>query len=246
MAGHSEWQNRKYRKRRVDRKRAKKFNRLSRKIMRAARKGGGDPDTNLDLKWAIDEAREEDMPNENIERAIKRGTGELNRDEREAARYEGYAAGDVAILIVASTDNRNRTHADLRQIFREHNGGLAEEGSVSHLFDECCRFQIQNGSFSEDDLLELVIEAGGHDVDEQEDGYRVLGPANRFDQLRTVFNEENIKIQSSGIRPVPKTEVTVRAELRRDVRELREALEENLDVKSVYTNLSTRSNGDNV
>ncbi len=243
MAGHSEWQNRKYRKRRVDRKRAKKFNRLSRKIMRAAKKGGGDPETNLDLKWAIEEAREEDMPNENIERAIKRGTGELNRDAQEVARYEGYAPGEVAVLVVASTDNRNRTHADLRQIFKENNGGLTEEGSLSHLFEERCRFSIQNGSCSEDELLELVIEAGGRDLEKKNGGYVIEGPAERYDDLRTVLKEEGLSVQSSEVRPVPKMEVKVSEKIRRDVRELCSELRDNLDVKSVYTNLSETAEG---
>ncbi len=238
MAGHSEWQNRKYRKRRVDRRRAKLFARLSRKIIRAARQGGGDPETNLELKWAIEEARDADMPSENIERAIKRGTGQLNREEGEAVRYEGYAPGQVAVLVEAYTNNRNRTHADLRQIFNEHNGSLAEEGSVSPMFEEQCIFIVRNGSITEEELLEVVISNGGNDIRSSEDRYTISGPATQFDTLRTGLNECDVDVQNSKIVPVPKTEVTVTAAEEKQIEGLISALEQNLDVQSVHTNLT--------
>lgn len=239
MAGHSEWHNRKYRKRRVDRKRAKLFDRLSRKIIRAARQGGGDPEVNLELKWAIEEARDADMPSENIERAIKRGTGELNRENGEAVRYEGFAPGNVAVLIEAYTDNRSRTHADLRQIFNENDGSLAEEGSVSPLFDEQCVFIVQDGNVSEDELLDLVISNGGEDIESKQDGYTIYAPAVQFDTLRSELNEHELDIQNKKIIPVPKTEVAVSESEAEKLGNLVSDLERNLDVQSVHTNLSS-------
>lgn len=225
----------------MDRKRAKLFDRLSRKIIRAARQGGGDPETNLELKWAIEEARDADMPSENIERAIKRGTGELNRENGEAVRYEGFAPGNVAMLIQAYTDNRNRTHADLRQIFNENDGSLAEEGSVSPLFDEQCVFIVQDGNMSEDELLDLVISSGGEDIEARGDSYTIYAPAVQFDNLRSELQNRGLNIQNKKIIPVPKTEVTVNEREAEKLGELVSDLERNLDVQSVHTNRSSES-----
>ncbi len=238
MAGHSEWANRKYDKRKADRRRAKKFSKLSRKIIRAAREGGGDPEKNVELKWAIEEAREADMPKENIERAIKKGTGELeDQAPRETVFYEGFAPGNVGVLVVALTENRNRTHADVNQIFDEHNGSLADAGSVKHLFESRACFRIEKDGYSADQILELAIDAGAEEVREEEDRYEIFGSTDRFESIRNQLSSSNVTLTEARYTHVPRTRVNVGHESRENLQSLKEELLDYRDVEEVFTNL---------
>lgn len=241
MAGHSEWSNIKHQKKKEDKKRGKLFSKLSRKIRRAARKGSPDPDKNVELKWAIEEARDADMPKENIQRAIDKATGQLKGGELQTIQYEGYAAGGVAVLIVARTDNRNRTNADIREIFKDHNGKMAEAGAVTYLFESKSSFQIHNGNITEEELLEIAIEAGAEEMEPIDHGYRLLGDSKQFSDLREALNSSEATIEEANIVQMPTNKVSVKAEHKQQIQTLKEALLDNPDVESVYTNLKQHS-----
>jgi len=237
MAGHSHWAGIRFKKAVVDARRGKLFSKLARQIMIAAREGGGDPETNLKLKYAIEKAKAANMPKENIERAIKRGTGEMSGGEQfEEVMYEGYAPGGVAVLVLALTDNRNRTAGELRYIFSKRGGSLSEKGSVAWMFDLKGMILVEKDLIGEDAVLELALEAGAEDVKSEGGFWAVYTAVQDFEGVKEVFRKHGIKWKVAELSRIPKTIVKLDAEKGRKVLELLNALEEHDDVQQVWAN----------
>jgi YebC/PmpR family DNA-binding regulatory protein len=237
MAGHSHSANIARRKGAVDAKRGKVFSKLSRAIISAARTGGGDPEANLKLKYAVDKAKAANMPKDTIERAIARGSGSKDGDDIEEITYEGYAPGGVALLITVLTDNRNRTAPDIRYIFDRGNGSLGAPGSVGYLFDLRSVFAIERGGRSEDELTELALDAGCDDIEIEPDVAVFYAPATEFPAVRRALEERGLEFLSAELAYVPQNRVPVASkEDAEKVLRLIEALEDNDDVQNVYAN----------
>ncbi len=238
MAGHSKWHNIKHRKAAVDKKRGKLWSKCSRAIIAAARQGGGDPDSNLTLRYAIDEARYANMPRDTIDRAIKKGAGEIGGEAWEKVRYEGYGPGGVAILVDALTDNRTRTVGDLRLAFGDHGGNLGAAGCVSYLFETKGRI-IVAGTIAEDAIMEAAINAGAEDVSGSagEDGLWTIttGPTVFF-QVRAELEKAGVKVEEAQIAMIPTTRVEVRGDHARETLALIDQVEDLDDVQKVYAN----------
>ncbi|MCB9933722.1 MAG: YebC/PmpR family DNA-binding transcriptional regulator [Planctomycetes bacterium] len=237
MAGHSKWANIKHRKAAVDKKRGKIWSKLAHGIIVAARLGGGDPETNNRLADAIVEARKENMPAANIDRAIKRGTGELAGADPEELVYEGYAPGGVAIIVEALTDNRKRTAPDIKHAFEKNGGNLGQSGSVMHSFDRKGIVVIEKeGAPPEDQLLEIVAEAGAEDLEADDDGFTVTTPATALEPVKKALQAKQIGWISAQLEYLPHLRNEVDEETARKVQRLVDALEDNNDVQNVYTN----------
>ena len=238
MAGHSHGANIFYRKSAVDAKRGKLFSKIARMIILAARQGGGDPDINLKLRYAIDKARAVSMPKDNIERAVKRGTGELEGVTYEEVTYEGYAAGGVAVMVEALTDNRHRTAPELRKMFEVHSGNLASNGAVAWMFERKAVFRVQNGAGpGEDQLLEAVLEAGADDLINLGEGFEIRGDAGSFAAQKAALEARKVPLQSAEITWVPKNLVEVAdTDNARRVVALMDALDDHEDVQNVFAN----------
>ncbi len=237
MAGHSHSANIKRRKDSVDAKRGKLFSKLARAIISAARQGGGDPDQNLRLKLAIEKAKAGNMPKDNIERAIKTGSGTRDGDAFEELLYEGYAPGGVALMVVALTDNRNRTAPDVKYLFERGGGNLGASGSVSFLFDFRSIYVVRTGGRVEDELLELALEAGADDLEYEEELSTILAPATAFAQVKAALEGAGLELESAELGYIPQNYVKVgtREEAAKVLR-LIDLLEENEDVQDVYAN----------
>ena len=240
MAGHSEWQNRKYRKRRQDRKRAKIFGKLSKKIISAARQGGGDPEKNSDLRNVIERAKDYNMPKENIERAILKGTGDLPGVDYEDHVYEGYGPGGVAVMVECTTDNKNRTIAELRRIFDNHGGNIGERGCVSYQFKRHGFISGFLGEFDESSLFETAVEAGAEDVQFDADRFEVLTRPEDFVFTKQSLTEAGYTLDRTEITQLPKTSVPVDEEAFEGVISLLETLDDHDDVQEVYSNFAVR------
>ncbi|MGM0381174.1 MAG: YebC/PmpR family DNA-binding transcriptional regulator [bacterium] len=236
MAGHSEWANRKHRKKKQDRKRAKIFGKLSKKIISAARRGGGDPEKNTELRNIIERAKDKDMPKDNIERAILKGTGDLPGVEYEDVIYEGYGPGGVAIMVEVTTDNTNRSISQIRKIFDDHDGKVGERGCVSYQFDRKGYFTVPSGEIEELELFELAVEAGAEDVALEGDFYRVISSVEDFIDVKETLEEEEISIEISKITQIPRVTVPVKDQEAEKVIKLLEDLEEHDDVQQVHSN----------
>ncbi len=240
MSGHNKWSSIKHKKAAADAKRGKIFSRLGKEITQAAREGGGDIDMNPRLRTAIDSAKAENMPNDNIDRAIKKGTGELGGAALEELNYEGYAPGGVAILVNCLSDNRNRTAASIRSYFTKYNGNLAENGAVSWMFHRKARFTVQGENADDEKLLEVLLEAGA-DVEDVivDDGVaEILASPDAFGDVADALKTASIPISESGIDMVPENTLTVTdPSTAKQVLHLSDALEEDEDVNQVYTNL---------
>jgi YebC/PmpR family DNA-binding regulatory protein len=236
MAGHSKWANIQYRKGAQDKKRAKVFTKLIREITTAARVGGGDPATNPRLRRAIDEALTNNMPKDTVERATKRGTGELEGASLEEIRYEGYAPGGVAVMVDCLTDNHTRTVADVRHAFSKHGGNLGAAGSVGYLFSHCGVLAFPEGA-SEDRIMEVALEAGAEDVVTADDGtVEVITSPDGFDAVKAAMAAAKLAPESAGITMRAATEIPLDATTAPQVFELIEALEDLDDVQHVYSN----------
>jgi YebC/PmpR family DNA-binding regulatory protein len=235
MSGHSKWANIQHRKGRQDAKRGKVFTRLIKEITVAARLGGGDPNTNPRLRLAIDKAREQNMPNDNIQRAIQRGTGELEGAAYEEVRYEGYGIGGAAVMVDCLTDNRTRTVADVRHAFTKNGGHLGSDGSVAFLFRHCGLFVFAPGT-SEDEVTEAALEAGAEDVVTDEDGSIELlcAPAD-FQAVRQALEKSRLKPDLAEITMKPTSETALDGADAAKMRKLLDALETLDDVQQVYT-----------
>jgi YebC/PmpR family DNA-binding regulatory protein len=235
MAGHSRWANVKHRKERADAKRGKIFTRLIREITVAARLGGGDPGGNPRLRLAIDKARSENLPNDNIQRAVQRGSGELEGAAYEEIRYEGYGPGGAAIMVDCMTDNRTRTVAEVRHAFTKNGGNLGADGSVAYLFKHCGQFIFAPGT-SEDRVMEAGLDAGAEDVIKNDDDSveLICAPAD-FPAVKAALAKAGLKPELAEITWKPTTETTLSADQQARMRGLVDALENLDDVQNVYT-----------
>src|SRR6056297_795634 len=211
MAGHSKWANTKHRKGRQDQKRAKIFTKLSRAITVAVREGGDDPEYNSALVNAIESAKSENMPNDNIDRAIKKGTGDLGGNDYERISYEGYGPGGTAFIVNCLTDNKNRTAADIRHFFSKYDGNLGANGCVSYLFDKLGLIVIEKDGVDEDELMLESVEAGAEDLKQEEEIFEIITEVENFNKVKTHL-KENYKILESNLTMIPKTTIKVEDE----------------------------------
>jgi YebC/PmpR family DNA-binding regulatory protein len=235
MAGHSKWANIQHRKGRQDAKRGKIFTKLIKEITVAAKMGGGDPNFNPRLRLAIDKAKEENMPADNIERAIKRGTGELEGVSYEEIRYEGYGVGGAAVIVDCLTDNRTRTVADVRHAFTKHGGNLGTDGSVAFLFRHCGQFLFAPGT-SEDQVMEAALEAGAEDVVTNEDGsVEVICAPNDFPAVKAGLEKAGLKAELAEVTMKPSTETELQGDDALRMQKMLDALEALDDVQDVYS-----------
>lgn len=237
MSGHSKWANIKHKKAKMDAQKGKIYTKFSKMIIIAAREGGPDPNANTKLKDIIEKAKEANMPNENIMRAIKRGSGELEGASYEEIIYEGYGPGGAAIMLNVMTDNRNRTAGELRHIFDKHGGNLGEAGCVAWMFDKKGLIIIEKDEKTNvDDIMMLAIDSGADDVEEQEDSIEIITSPEQFEAVKKVLEENDIKLSSAEITFLPKTTLNLSAKQSESMDRLMEALEEHDDVQNVYTN----------
>lgn len=236
MAGHSKWAQIKRKKAVQDQKRGKIFTKLIREIIVAARMGGGNPENNPRLRAAIAAAKAENMPKENIERAIKKGTGELEGTHFEEVTYEGYGPGGVAVLIHAMTDNRNRTTAEIRHLFAKAGGNLGATGCVSWLFHKKGIITVNKEEVSEEKLLEVVMEAGAEDIKEGKGEYEILTSPETFEAVVEALKKAQIPYQSAEITMYPETTVKLEGKEAEQMLRLMEMLEDHDDVQKVYAN----------
>lgn len=237
MAGHSKWANIKHKKEKEDARRGKLFTKLSRQISVAAREGGPDPAANARLRLAIEKARAVNMPMENIERAIKRGTGELEGANYEELIYEGYGPGGVAIMLEIMTDNRNRTASEVRHLFSRYGGNLGETGCVAWMFERRGLITIDRRSVQDEDALLLAAaEAGADDVKSNDDQFEVYTDPDVLEQAKDYLAQAGYTIASAGLTMIPKTSVQVVGEDAARLMKLLDALEDHDDVQEVYAN----------
>ena len=239
MSGHSKWSTIKRKKGAADAKRGQVFTRLAREIVLAAREAGGDPETNFRLRLAIDKARANNMPKENIDRAIKRGTGsDKDGIVLEEIAYEGYGPHGVALMIECVTDNRNRVVAELRHILSRHGGTLGESGSVAWQFKRGCYFSFPLAGHDQDSIFELAVDAGADDVKFDEDTVEIFGPIESFKAISDRLRSNKIQLEEAGLKLFPTNEVELDKDGSLHVMRVIETLEEMDDVQDVYSNLS--------
>jgi YebC/PmpR family DNA-binding regulatory protein len=238
MAGHSKWAQIKHKKAVVDARRGKLFSKLAREISVAAKLGGGDPSMNPRLRVAIEKAKSANMPQENIKRAIQKGTGELPGTSYEEVFYEGYGPGGVALMIHALTDNKNRTVAELRHLLSKHGGSLGEAGCVSWIFEKKGYILVNKTDIDEDTLMGIVIDAGAEDLrnDPKEDNYEVITSLEDFQKVKDAIVAAGITPQAAEITMLPKSYIKIEGETAEKMIKLMEVLEDHDDVQNVYAN----------
>jgi YebC/PmpR family DNA-binding regulatory protein len=239
MSGHSKWSTIKRKKGAADAKRGAIFTRISKEIALAAREGGGDPDTNFSLRLAIDKAKSANMPKDNIERAIKRGTGE-DKDGAafEEVMYEGYAPHGVALMIETVTDNRNRAVADIRHILTRSGGSMGETGSVAWQFNRASYFAFSSESLDEDEIFMYAVEGGADDITFDEGTAEIVGPVEAYKTVGDQLRLAGIQIDEAGLRMIPTQELELDVDTTLKVMKVIEDLEELDDVQNVYSNLN--------
>lgn len=238
MSGHSKWATIKRKKAATDQARGKVFSKYIKEITIAARHGGGDPEANPRLRTAISAAKSVNMPANNIERAIKRGTGEIEGVSYEETHYEGYAHGGVAVLVEVATDNRNRTTGDIRHLFTKHGGALGEAGSVAYLFKPRGVIAVDRTAVAEDALIELALEAGADDVHTEGETFEVLTPPAQFDAVKEAIAAKGIAIQNAEVTKLASTLVPLSEKDAESVLRLIDAIEDHDDVQKVYANFN--------
>jgi YebC/PmpR family DNA-binding regulatory protein len=236
MSGHSKWANIKHKKGAADARRGKIFTKLIKEITVAARTGGGDINANPRLRSAVLAAKAENMPRDNWERAIKKGTGELEGVSYEEAAYEGYGPGGVAILIESLSDNKNRAVSEIRHALSRHGGNMGESGSVAWIFEKKGYLVIEKGTISEEALMEKALEAGAEDVRDDGDSFEVITDPSEFDAVKTALEEAGLAFSVAEVTMLPKTMNPVDSETAEKVIRLMDALEDCDDVQKVYTN----------
>jgi len=236
MSGHSKWHNIKIRKQAQDKQKSKIFGKLSREIITAAREGGGDPDSNARLRSALEKTRQTGMPQDNIKRAIQRGTGEIEGVTFEPAVYEGYGAGGVAILVELLTDNRNRVVGELRRVFSRNGGNLAESNAVAWLFERKGVVLVPVDTASEDAVMETALEAGAEDMQTDETSYEIRTEPAGLEAVKKALAAANIGYDSAEVTMLPQTRVTLGEKEAQQVLRLMDALEDLDDVQQVYAN----------
>lgn len=235
MSGHSKWATIKHKKGALDAKRGKIFTRLIKEIAIAA-KGGGDPDKNPRLRTAVAAAKAENMPNDNIKRAIQRGTGELPGVSYEEITYEGYGPGGVALLVDVTTDNRNRAVSEIRHTFGKHGGNMGEAGSVAWMFHKKGYIVIPKSAAKEDDLLNLVLEAGADDLSSDDENYEVFTTPEAYDAVLEAITKAGITPTVKEISKLPQNYIKLEGSQANQMIRLMEALEEHDDVQNLYSN----------
>ena len=239
MAGHSKWANIKHRKARVDAKKGKFFSKLAREITVAARDGGGDPDANIALRTLVQKARGINMPADNVDRAIKKGTGELEAEVLDELSYEGYAPGGVAMLVLALTDNWNRSASEVRSTFTKHGANLAGQGAVAHMFQRKGQIFVDAGGVDEDELMERVLEAGAEDMKLDGEQYEILTEPTAFTAVVEALQAGGIEPASFELTFLPDNEVQVSDEAQaRSLIRFVDALEDLDDVQAVHANFN--------
>jgi len=236
MSGHSKWSSIKHKKAATDAKRGKAFTKLIKEITVAARMGGGDINANPRLRTAVTTARQQSMPKDNIDRAIKKGTGELEGVTFEELSYEGYGPGGVAIIIDAVTDNRNRLVSELRFMFSRHGGNLGESGSVGWMFKKHGVITIEKGATDEDKLMEVALDAGADDVSSDGDSFQVTTAPEKLHAVRDAIEKSGIAIGAAEISRIPENTVAISGHTAEQVLKLLEALEDHDDIQSVSAN----------
>lgn len=237
MAGHSKWSNIKNRKAKMDAQKGKVYTRFSKLIIVAVREGGPDPNANSRLKDIIDKAKQANMPNDNIARAIKRGSGELGGADYEEIMYEGYGPGGVAILLDATTDNRNRTAGEMRHLFDKNGGNLGETGCVAWMFEKKGLILIEKiDEIDVDNIMMLAIDSGADDVEELEDSIEIITSVEQFETVKNNLQQNDVDLFSAELSFIPNTTITVPESESEKLERLLEALEEHDDVQNVYSN----------
>jgi YebC/PmpR family DNA-binding regulatory protein len=239
MAGHSKWSKVKRFKGAIDTKRGQVFSKLSKEISIAAKTGGGDPNANPRLRSAIQMARAQSMPNDNVDRAIKRGTGEGSEAQHfDEIVYEGYAPGGVAVIVEAATDNKNRTAAEIRSIFSKNDGNLATTGSVSYMFHKKGQITVSRGAIGEDRILDLALEAGAEELTTEEDEYVITTSHDQLYAVADALKKAGVTTDGHKFTFIPDTTIPIADEaIARQIMRLCDALEEDDDVQNVYSNL---------
>jgi len=236
MSGHSKWHSIKHKKGALDAKRGKLFTKFIKELTVAARTGGGDPDANARLRKAINDAKAGNMPNDTIDRAIRRGTGEEEGVNYEELTYEGYGPGGVALMVQSMTDNRNRTVAEIRHIFSKNGGNLGENGSVGWMFDKKGYIVVEKSAKSEEELFELAIDAGADDLRDDEDNFEIITSPDAFDAVLTALKGAGIEPQVAEVEMVPQNYIKLEGADARQMLKLMEALEDHDDVQKVSAN----------
>lgn len=236
MAGHSKWANIKHKKARNDAKRGKMWSKCSRAIIVAAKQGGADPDANLTLRYAIDDAKAENMPKDTIEKAIQKGAGSGSGEDYESIVYEGYGPGGVAIMLDILTDNRNRTAPEIRRIFEKYNGNLGATGCVSYLFTAKGEVYVLKSAADEDTIMTVALDAGAEDVVDDGEVWQLLCEPTDFISLKDALTAAGLAIESSGFVMIPSTTITTTGKDAQRVLNLVEALEDHDDVQKVHAN----------
>jgi YebC/PmpR family DNA-binding regulatory protein len=236
MSGHSKWATTKRKKAVIDSKRGKVFTKLIKEITISARQGGGDSAGNPRLRLAIDNAKAANMPADNIERAVKKATGELEGQIYSELTYEGYAPAGIAIIVDVATDNKNRTVAEVRHIFSKLGGGMGESGSVAWMFDKKGVITLPNQGKSEDEIMEIILDAGADDMQTEEDFFEVQTSLENFENVRKTLLDKNLIIENASLQWVPKNTIPIKGEDAEKLIKLIETLEDNDDVQSVFSN----------
>lgn len=237
MSGHSHWAGIKYKKAAVDAKRGKIWSKLARMIIVAAKSGGGDPSANLPLRYAIDKAKAANMPKDTIEKAIKKGTGEIGAVNFEEVLYEGYGPGGVAIMVETLTDNRNRTAPEIKKLFEKHGGSLGTSGCVNWMFSKKGLITVRTCEANEEQLLEVALSAGADDMQNTGEVFEITCDTSAYEKLKETLKEKNIPTEVTEISMVPQSTVQVNNEATaKKIISLMEALEDNDDVQNTYAN----------
>ncbi len=237
MSGHSKWSTIKRKKGAADAKRGKVFTRVAREIVMASKEGGSDVNSNVRLRLAIDKAKDVNMPKENIERAIKRGSGESKEGSYEEAMYEGYGPHGIALIIECVTENRNRTVADVRHILNRANGTMGEQGSVSWQFHRASYFSFPAENLDFDTVFELALDSGADDISNEDDYFEVIGPVESYKILNDALRNAKIHLEDNELRMLPNQEIELAVDETVQVLKVIEALEELDDVVNVFSNL---------
>ena len=237
MSGHSHWAGIKHKKAANDAKRGKLWSKIARVIIVAAKAGGGDPSQNLSLRYAIDKAKQANMPKDTIEKAVKKGSGELGNIDYVEVLYEGYASGGVAIMVEALTDNRNRTAPEIKRIFEKRGGSFGATGCVNWMFDKKGLIAVKADACKEDDLMEIALGAGADDMENAGEVYEITCVPNAFNQLKDALKEKSIAIEAAEISMVPQNTIPVDdIETARKILKMIEDFEDHDDVQNVYAN----------
>lgn len=236
MSGHSKWSTIKRKKAAIDQKRGKIFTKLIKEITVAARQGGGEVDGNPRLRLAVDNAKSANMPMDNIERAIKKATGEVEGAQYLELTYEGYGPGGVAVLVESVTDNKNRTVAEVRHGFSKHGGSLGETGSVAWMFDRKGVIAMPAQGKSEEEIMELVLEAGAEDIQEDDDYFEITSAIEDFENVRKTIIDSGLEVENASLQWIAKNKVDVDDETSEKLMKMIELIEDSDDVQNVYTN----------